>query len=102
MTRLIIHAKFRTGEELHAEGQIKNIYKKLLKLIAMLPEPCRKTFELNKLHGLSVPEVALYIGCSVESVQEQLELALRLIREDVDKIRIELFCPCGCHDSREL
>jgi RNA polymerase sigma-70 factor, ECF subfamily len=45
-----------------------------------LPERCRAVFQLSRLEGLSIPEVAERLGISVKTAENQLTKALRIVR----------------------
>lgn len=45
-----------------------------------LPERCRAVFELSRLEGLSIPEVAARLHISPKTAENQLTKALRILR----------------------
>lgn len=45
-----------------------------------LPERCRMVFELSRLEGLSIPEVAARLHISPKTAENQLTKALRILR----------------------
>jgi len=47
--------------------------------IGRLPELCRRTYLLNRLDGLSYPQIAMHHGVSVKAVEKQMSKALTLI-----------------------
>ena len=54
--------------------------------IDSLPERCRQIFLLNKRDGLKYKEIAEQLGLSVNTVDNQVSKALRLIREGAKKV----------------
>ena len=54
--------------------------------IDSLPERCREIFLLNKRDGLKYKEIAEQLGLSVNTVDNQVSKALRLIREGAKKV----------------
>jgi RNA polymerase sigma-70 factor, ECF subfamily len=51
--------------------------------VSSLPERCRETFELSRVHGLKYTEIATVMGTSVKTVEAQMGKALRLLREQL-------------------
>jgi RNA polymerase sigma-70 factor (family 1) len=45
-----------------------------------LPERCRAVFQLSRMEGLSIPEVAERLGISAKTAENQLTKALRILR----------------------
>ena len=54
--------------------------------IDSLPNRCREIFLLNKRDGLKYKEIAEQLGLSVNTVDNQVSKALRLIREGTKKV----------------
>jgi len=61
-----------------AEAEIQRA---LAAAVAALPDRCRETFELSRVHGLSYAEIARVMDISVKTVEAQMGKALRLLRE---------------------
>ena len=53
----------------------------LIVAIGNLPERCREIFELAKLEGLSYDEIASYLELSPKTVENQMGVALKKLRE---------------------
>ncbi|MBN2485394.1 MAG: RNA polymerase sigma-70 factor [Bacteroidales bacterium] len=57
-------------------------FRKLLALaVGSLPEKCREIFEMSKFEGLTYDEIAEYLQVSVKTVENQMGIALRKLRE---------------------
>lgn len=54
--------------------------------IDSLPDRCREIFLLNKRNGLKYKQIAERLGLSVNTVDNQVSKALRLIREGAKKV----------------
>ena len=48
--------------------------------IAALPAHCRGVYLLNRVEGMSYPDIARHMGVSVKAVEKQVSKALRLLR----------------------
>jgi len=48
--------------------------------IAALPAHCRGVYLLNRVEGMSYPDIARHMGVSVKAVEKQISKALRLLR----------------------
>lgn len=57
-------------------------FKKMLsKAVANLPEKCRHIFEMAKFEGLSYDEIADYLKVSPKTIENQMGIALKKLRE---------------------
>lgn len=63
----------------------------LLDSIAQLPERCRMVFMLSKNEKLSNNEIASQLGISVKTVENQMTIALKKLRETLMPYREKLF-----------
>ncbi len=92
--------KFVSGEmpELSGEwdvsAQIESIEleEKIREGIDSLPEKCREIFELNRFTGLKYAEIAIKLGISVKTVENQMTKALKILREKLGKYLILFLC----------
>lgn len=51
--------------------------------IAKLPSHCRKIYLLNRVEGMSYPQIARHSGVSVKAIEKQISKALALLRQDL-------------------
>ncbi len=58
----------------------KHFQKHLEESLEQLPEQCRKIFELSRFQGLKYKEIALKLGISIKTVENQMGKALGLLR----------------------
>lgn len=63
----------------------EELYRKVQRVIARLPEKCREAFILGCVERLSYQEVARRTGVSVNTVKSQIKTAYRKIRSELDK-----------------
>lgn len=56
----------------------------LQKAISRLPEQRRKIYQLSREEGLSHNEIAKKLGITVKTVENQITLALKIIRQQLD------------------
>ena len=68
----------RPSPEQIAAGKLA--YRKLLVLIADLPERCRRVVELRKIEGWSQKQISDHLGITEKAVAKQIWLGLKLIR----------------------
>lgn len=73
------HAAAVTDEE-----AIENpLSEQLEKILSILPPKCKEVFLLSKMHGLKYQEIAVELGISVKTIENQMGKALKLIREHI-------------------
>lgn len=53
----------------------------LRKALSVLPERCRRIFELAKFEGLSYEEIANYLEVSSKTVENQMGIAMKKLRD---------------------
>jgi RNA polymerase sigma-70 factor (ECF subfamily) len=58
---------------------------RLMRLVSALPENCRRAFVLNRLHGMSFPEIARELKVSERSARAYLVRALLYCRARLDE-----------------
>lgn len=57
-------------------------FKQILAMaVGSLPEKCREIFEMAKFEGLTYDEIAEYLQVSVKTVENQMGIALKKLRE---------------------
>ena len=85
--------KFSSGEvpemagEWDVSSQIESmeLEEKIKEVIKSLPEKCREVFEMNRFDGLKYSEIAVELGISVKTVENQMSKALKILREKLSK-----------------
>lgn len=66
-----------------ADMQTKELEKAIADAMQKLPEECRKVFELSRFGELKYREIAVMLGISVKTVENQMGKALRIMREQL-------------------
>lgn len=56
-------------------------FERMMKLIANLPERCRRIVELRKIEGWSHREIADHLGMTEKAVEKQIWVGVRAVRE---------------------
>ncbi len=68
-----------------------NFTEKLHKAIQQLPEQCRIIYTLKNLEGLTYREISEYLQVSEKTVENQINIALKKLREILIKYRVEYY-----------
>ena len=69
-----------------------NIFKNLLNhAIKSLPDKCREIFEMSKYEGLTYEEISDFLGLSTKTVENQMGIALRKIREWMQPYKNQIY-----------
>ncbi|MCF6297083.1 MAG: RNA polymerase sigma-70 factor [Flavobacteriaceae bacterium] len=71
--------------------QLEKRIEKIKQIINSLPPKCRKVIQLNKREGLKYTEIAEQMGITVKTVESQMRIAFKKIREGFKKNSIILF-----------
>ena len=71
--------------DVSAQIESMELEEKIQKPCNHLPEKCRQIFELNRFDGLKYSEIALKLGISVKTVENQMSKALKILREKLLK-----------------
>ena len=71
----------------------KLAYRKVLGLIAELPERCRRIVELRKIEGWSHREIAAHFDVSQKTVEKEISLGLKTIHEKWDALEAKAVAP---------
>lgn len=66
-----------------SEMSIDEIEQMLQKAIDTLPERCREIFVMSKLKGMKYREIAVTLQLSVNTVENQMAIALKKLREEL-------------------
>ncbi len=77
------------------------IWRLVGKLIAGLPERCRRVFELRRVHGLPQRDVAEQLGLTENVVEQQSIRGLRLILKALAEAGAEDIVPSRLTKSSE-
>ncbi|TDO19600.1 RNA polymerase sigma-70 factor [Pedobacter duraquae] len=98
------HEKVKKGYQEHSVGkkqyaesasknlQYKELEQQLSKSINALPEQCRTIFQLSRFEELKYAEIALQLGLSVKTIENQISKALKRLRNDLaDYLPLLLF-----------
>jgi RNA polymerase sigma-70 factor (ECF subfamily) len=65
------------------EMDVKQLEKEIGNALNVLPEQCRKIFELSRFEELKYREIAELLNLSVKTVENQMGKALRIMREQL-------------------
>jgi RNA polymerase sigma-70 factor (ECF subfamily) len=78
-------AKKKTEEEFSNEEKVNiNLFRQILsQAVNKLPEKCREIFEMAKFDGLSYDEISDYLEISTKTVENQMGIALKKLRENI-------------------
>jgi RNA polymerase sigma factor (sigma-70 family) len=78
---------------------------RLERIVAELPERCRRAFELQKFHGLTQREIALEMNITEKTVEKHLAVALarvlEILREDTAQVLERPQPGMSSHDSEQ-
>jgi RNA polymerase sigma factor (sigma-70 family) len=78
---------------------------RLERIVADLPERCRRAFELQKFHGLTQREIALEMNITEKTVEKHLAVALarilEILREDTAQVLERPQPGMSSHDSEQ-
>jgi RNA polymerase sigma factor (sigma-70 family) len=77
---------------------LRHACRKVLDMIAHLPERCRRIVELRKIEGWSQKEIAAHLGITEKAVEKQVWLGVRAVREAWDRKSADCQSTDG-HDS---
>jgi len=74
-------ATLNSGNNVFEYINRKELERKLRSIVTNLPEQCRKVFVLSREHHLSNKEIAGEMGISVNTVEQHMRKALRVLRQ---------------------
>lgn len=69
----------------HYKHEINELEKRLSEAIQLLPEQCRRVFQLSRFEHLKYAEIARVLGISVKAVEKHMGKALRILREQLSE-----------------
>jgi RNA polymerase sigma-70 factor (ECF subfamily) len=78
------------GNDLSEEYELKELEKKIYEKIQELPQQCRKVFLMSREEQLPYKEIAKQLDISINTVDQHIQKALRIIRTSVSKTLIVL------------
>lgn len=64
--------------------ELERLQREIQQHVAELPEQCRKVFVLNRFENYTNRQIAETMGISVNTVEQHMRRALRLLREKMD------------------
>lgn len=71
--------------DVSAQIESMELEEKISEALQSLPEKCRQVFEMNRFEGLKYSEIALKLGISIKTVENQMSKALKILREKLIK-----------------
>lgn len=74
-----------TDSEVTEEHDVYMLKELIISLVRQLPPKCGEIFRLTKINGLSCSEVAETLGISQKTVENQMTIAYRKLRELMKK-----------------
>ena len=81
---LILRMKFNSLEAFDLEFASDNeIESRLEKALQSLPERCREIFIMNKFEGIKQKDIAKLLNISVNTVENQMAVAYKKLREEL-------------------
>jgi RNA polymerase sigma-70 factor (family 1) len=75
----VVHASSEPLTEMRG----RELEKAIANALKVLPEQCRKVFELSRFEELKYREIAETLGISIKTVENQMGKALRIMREQL-------------------
>jgi len=69
-------------QQISAQQQLDQLQKALLRL----PERCRQIYLLNRIEGMTYPEIATHCGIGVKAVEKQIGKALAHLRQSMNTV----------------
>lgn len=72
------------------ESSNESVSKIIDSKVEELPEKCKNVFIMSKKEGLTYDEIADYLGISVKTVENQMGIALRKLREEMQKLKVKI------------
>jgi RNA polymerase sigma-70 factor (ECF subfamily) len=78
------------SNDLSMEYEVKELEKKIHEKIQELPQQCRKVFLMSREEQLPYKEIANQLNISVNTVDQHIQKALRIIRSSLSKTLLVL------------
>ncbi|MDP4240526.1 MAG: sigma-70 family RNA polymerase sigma factor, partial [Bacteroidota bacterium] len=73
------------------ETEIRELNRIIDESIRLLPDRCRQIFNLSRSRGLSYYEIAAQLGISVSAVDNQVNIAIKKIKQHIGSCYAEIF-----------
>ena len=77
------NATFLAENPVYQLDTTSEIQTNVFKALAVLPEQCRRVFELNRFEELKYREIAEQLNISIKTVEKHIGKALRILREEL-------------------
>lgn len=76
---------FDSAVNAHSKLEAKETESKIHALIDMLPTKCKQIFLMSRMYELSYKEIALILDISPKTVENQISIALKFLKENYSK-----------------
>ncbi|TRZ45736.1 RNA polymerase sigma-70 factor [Robertkochia solimangrovi] len=86
-----IGASALESESQEDEDRMQRKYRQVSKVIDELPDKCQEVLKLHKYEGLTHIEIAEVLGISVKTVESQMRIAYKRIREVLGEQFMNMF-----------
>ena len=91
----IVDAELQTSPEDENSLEAQELAREIDFAMNMLPERCRKVFELSRFEGMKYGQIADQLEISIKTVEAQMSKALRLMREHLKDFLVLLITLLG-------
>ena len=88
--QLEVCSELTVDSSIELNHDVDEVHLRLNYYVNMLPSKCREIFTLSRYEGLDNEEIANKVGISKRTVENQLSIALKVIRNNMEKV-ISLF-----------
>jgi len=83
------HADYSASQATSEEmAEVKELNSLIQQAISHLPDKCREVFRLSRNESLTNQQIAERLGISIKTVENQMTIAIRRIRSEIDPITI--------------
>ena len=91
----IVDAELQTSPEDENSLEVQELAREIDYAMNLLPERCRKVFELSRFEGMKYGQIADQLEISIKTVEAQMSKALRLMREHLKDFLVLLITLLG-------
>ena len=81
------HFEIKSGEAENENEEIIKYRKKMQLILSGLGEKQRSVFLMNKMDGLTISEIANYLGLSIKAVEKRMTQAWKYIKLEAGKAK---------------